>query len=137
VADAVAETAYGKSAARRAWGQCFQGIPYGGSTAGSNRFMPPTKPAAWTGIRDAFDYGSTAPQGNGTDTPRPGSPAQGEDCLVLNVFTPAVAAGEAAGPGVAARRRILDPDTGSSAITGRVRASRARATWSWSRLTIA
>ena len=27
----------------------FKGIPYGGTTAGKNRFMPPGKPAAWTG----------------------------------------------------------------------------------------
>jgi para-nitrobenzyl esterase len=65
----------------------FRGIPYGGTTAGKNRFMPPTKPVKWTGVRDALAYGHTAPQvTNGT--PRPGTPEQGEDCLVLNVFTP-------------------------------------------------
>jgi para-nitrobenzyl esterase len=65
----------------------FKGIPYGGTTAGKNRFMPPTKPGKWTGVRDALAYGHTAPQvTNGT--PRPGTPEQGEDCLVLNVFTP-------------------------------------------------
>ncbi|MBV8731200.1 MAG: carboxylesterase family protein [Acidobacteriia bacterium] len=67
----------------------FKGIPYGGSPTGKNRFMPPAKPAKWTGVRDALDYGPTAPQpapanrnGNG--------PAQGEDCLVLNVYTPSL-----------------------------------------------
>jgi para-nitrobenzyl esterase len=40
----------------------FKGIPYGGSTAGSNRFMPPTRPAAWTGTRDALAWGASAPQ---------------------------------------------------------------------------
>jgi para-nitrobenzyl esterase len=69
----------------------FKGIPYGGTTAGKNRFMPPTKPAAWTGTRDALVYGPTAPQGNGTAAP--GSPVQSEDCLVLNIFTPALGAG--------------------------------------------
>jgi len=65
----------------------FKGIPYGGTTAGKNRFMPPAKPAKWTGVRDALTYGHTAPQlTNGT--PRPGTPEQGEDCLVLNVYTP-------------------------------------------------
>src|SRR5437016_4804245 len=69
----------------------FKGIPYGGTTTGKNRFMPPTKPAAWTGTRDALVHGPTAPQGNGTAAA--GSPGQGEDCLVLNVFTPAMSGG--------------------------------------------
>jgi para-nitrobenzyl esterase len=70
----------------------FKGIPYGGTTAGKNRFMPPTKPAPWTGTRDALAYGPTAPQAVGR-APRRGVPAEGEDCLVLNVFTPALGSG--------------------------------------------
>ena len=73
----------------------FKGIPYGGATAGKNRFMPPTRPAPWTGIRDALAYGHTAPQtinrGAGPARyPEGGCPSceENEDCLVLNVFTP-------------------------------------------------
>src|SRR5438128_12330744 len=71
----------------------FRGVPYGGTTAGTNRFMPPTKPAAWTGVRDAVAYGPTAPQTRGNGPERAGVPAESEDCLVLNVFTPALGDG--------------------------------------------
>ena len=64
----------------------FKGIPYGASTAGKNRFMPPAKMPAWTGVRDVMAYGPSSPQAS---LPQ-GSALAGEDCLVLNVFTPAV-----------------------------------------------
>jgi para-nitrobenzyl esterase len=76
----------------------FRGIPYGGDTSGKNRFMPPPKVQPWTGVRDAINWGHVAPQapssGNIDYTSmtrwmdQPGG--QGEDCLVLNVYTPAL-----------------------------------------------
>jgi para-nitrobenzyl esterase len=76
----------------------FKGIPYGDTTAGTNRFMPPKPPAAWKGIRDALAYGSTAPQTVGAADVRGRAararlPEESEDCLVLNVFTPALSGG--------------------------------------------
>ncbi|MFT3723243.1 MAG: carboxylesterase family protein [Hyphomonadaceae bacterium] len=78
----------------------FKAIPYGDTTTGANRFMPPKPPKPWTGVKDCFAYGPQTPQGNGTpETPAPskytrlyaGRPEQqSEDCLILNVWTPAL-----------------------------------------------
>ena len=75
----------------------FWGVPYAASTAGANRFMPPAKVTAWTGVRDCFQVGNRAPQ----DPDGPISEVfsldrqepMGEDCLNLNVFTPGIGGG--------------------------------------------
>jgi para-nitrobenzyl esterase len=70
----------------------FRGIPYAASTAGANRFLPPQKLQPWTGVREAIELGHRAPQ---LDNPRvpewfvmDRTEPQGEDCLVVNVWTP-------------------------------------------------
>ncbi len=72
----------------------FKGIPYAASTAGENRFMAPRSPEPWSGVRDAIQLGGQSPQ----LTPMlmaeelvslDNSPFS-EDCLYLNVWTPAL-----------------------------------------------
>jgi para-nitrobenzyl esterase len=101
-ADAIADTAYGRIRGADVGGiKVFKGVPYGASTAGRNRFMPPANPAKWTGVRDALAYGPSAPQtepgtrraASAIAVAAAGLPAEGEDCLVLNVWTPAVGDG--------------------------------------------
>jgi para-nitrobenzyl esterase len=94
-ADAIAETSYGKVRGAVSGDiKIFKGIPYGGNTGGKNRFMPPVKPVAWTGVRDALAFGPTAPQTVGERRgAAAGRPAESEDCLVLNVFTPSLRGG--------------------------------------------
>jgi len=67
----------------------FKGIPYAGSVSGRNRFKQAPAVTPWTGVRDATRLGPPAMQGPGT-TFGEHEPACSEDCLVLNVWTPAV-----------------------------------------------
>jgi para-nitrobenzyl esterase len=95
----VAETTYGRVRGTDASGiKVFKGIPYGASTTGKNRFMPPVAPSKWSGVRDAFAYGPSAPQrepgaqraASALAVAAAGLPPESEDCLVLNVWTPAI-----------------------------------------------
>jgi para-nitrobenzyl esterase len=102
-ANPVVETTVGKVRGSSSEGlYSFKGIPYGATTAGKNRFMPPMKPEPWTGERDALEYGHSAPQTIPSapsilapmdflvSSENPKGIAEGEDCLVLNVWTPGV-----------------------------------------------
>ena len=60
----------------------FRGIPYAADTA-TTRFLPPDRETPWRGVRDAMLYAASAPQSGESG---PGS----EDCLALNVWTPAL-----------------------------------------------
>jgi para-nitrobenzyl esterase len=67
----------------------FKGIPYAGSVTGAARFKEAPPPQPWSGVRDALHLGPPSLQGPGT-TYGENEPACSEDCLVLNVWTPAI-----------------------------------------------
>jgi para-nitrobenzyl esterase len=76
----------------------IKGIPYGADTSGANRFMPAQKPTPWTGVRSCLYRGFACPQP--TLNLHPGDEysflfvwdegLQNEDCLSVNVWTPAL-----------------------------------------------
>src|SRR6266566_1286863 len=75
----------------------FYGIPYGASPAGEARFMAPRKPQPWTSVRECLEYGARSPQGPSGLIPEVAAEdrreAASEDCLRLNVWTPALGSG--------------------------------------------
>lgn len=83
----VVETAQGKVRGRRLDGVLvFKGMRYGADTSGPNRFRPPQQVTPWTGAQDAFEYGHQSPQMRG---PLADKGPMSEDCLRVNVWTPA------------------------------------------------
>ena len=81
----VATTRSGRIAGRTERGiHAFLGVPYGADTS-TRRFQRASRELAWSGVRDATRHGASAPQrGDADDQPI------SEDCLFLNVHTPAL-----------------------------------------------
>jgi para-nitrobenzyl esterase len=79
----------------------FKGIPFAAAPVGPLRFEPAQPPKAWTGVRDGSKWGDTCIQPSGKTrgigvnqaVDMPDSPKMSEDCLNLNVWTPAKTAG--------------------------------------------
>lgn len=79
------ETSKGKIKGMRSTGvNIFKGIPYAGKVSGDRRFKRPAPLEPWTGVRDTYELGAPAIQ-----APRRNEPTPAEDCLFLNVWTPA------------------------------------------------
>src|SRR5882762_506225 len=67
----------------------FLGIPYATPPVGELRWKAPVPPAAWTGVRKAKEFGSRCMQTNVFGDMVFRDPGLSEDCLTLNVWTPA------------------------------------------------
>ncbi|MFC2123190.1 carboxylesterase/lipase family protein [Bacteroidota bacterium] len=85
----VADTRYGKLKGSRSNGvNTFKGVPYAGSVSGKQRFLNPAPLEPWTGIRDALQLGHPSIQ-EPNQTYGINEPDHAEDCLTLNIWTPA------------------------------------------------
>lgn len=82
-ASSILQTRAGKVAGVKSKGvHVFKGIPYGADTR-ATRFLPAAPPVAWKKTREALNYGPSCPQRSSGDS-------MSEDCLYLNVWTPAL-----------------------------------------------
>ncbi|MFN3514853.1 MAG: carboxylesterase/lipase family protein [Phenylobacterium sp.] len=73
----------------------FRGVPYAAPPTGERRWKPPATAAVWAGVRDATAFGPAClqPRTPATSIYASELPQLSEDCLTLNIWTPAKAHG--------------------------------------------
>jgi para-nitrobenzyl esterase len=91
---AIANTSYGKLEGAEENGLLvFKGVPFAAAPIGNRRWLAPEKLASWSGVRDARNFGAVAPQNAVLLQALSAMIVDGEqseDCLYLNVWTPAL-----------------------------------------------
>jgi para-nitrobenzyl esterase len=73
----------------------FKGIPFAAPPVGPLRWKAPQPGKPWTGVKQASEFGASCMQDPAFAKIFGAPPAINEDCLYLNVWTPAKAAGAA------------------------------------------
>src|SRR2546427_12782084 len=92
MSEPIAETVHGKVRGASLPGGIlsFKGIRYAASPAAALRFAPPGPVEPWSGIRDAVAYAPSCPQPSQRPAGRSQEDVEDEDCLALNVWSPAI-----------------------------------------------
>ncbi|MEM7223074.1 MAG: carboxylesterase family protein [Pseudomonadota bacterium] len=90
VVDTTSGAVCGIAAAAAPRVRAYLGIPYGQSTAGDNRWAPPRTVKESSATLDASTFGPICPQAQA----QAGGQPMSEDCLSLNVWSPAAGAGD-------------------------------------------
>lgn len=93
--DPIVETKYGKVRGRyydlKKGGQAvgFLGVPFASPPIGQLRFQRPLPPEKWDAVRNATEFAKRCAQSGRTYFRQPPA-GQSEDCLYLNIFSPAL-----------------------------------------------
>jgi para-nitrobenzyl esterase len=70
----------------------YQGVPYAAPPIGELRWKPPQPPPKWSGVKTATAFGPRCMQGRPYPDMVFRDPGTSEDCLSLNIWTPAASA---------------------------------------------
>ncbi len=74
----------------------YLGIPYAKAPTGSRRFKAPEPQPNWSGVFNAYTYGSVCPQVYDPVELEPKEDVHNENCLTLNIWAPSITRGNKA-----------------------------------------